>query len=151
MRQFLNTHHALYLESVEYSKIVRFTVIQVVLLLGIWAITVWTGLFGISFPLWIMALVPFRIYVLPKLFSELELNDLDYSEVEELPAGIHNPALVGNGGKGSMSMDDSDSDSAQSVLDDGTESYRTMGFKKTLTEDEIRKRFNSLNNGSNTL
>ena len=61
MRQFLNTHHALYLESVEYSKIVCFTVIQVVLLLGIWAITVWTGLFGISFPLWIMALVPFRI------------------------------------------------------------------------------------------
>ncbi|QDZ22600.1 bicarbonate transporter [Chloropicon primus] len=141
-KQFLNTHHALYLESVRFSKIVQFTAIQVILLLGIWAITVWTGLIGISFPLWIMALVPFRLYVLPKYFTESELNDLDSSEVEELPAGIHNPALAGKtNGKESFLADDSDSDSAQSVLDDGTESYRTMGFKKTLTEEEIKKRF----------
>ncbi len=65
-KQFLNTHHAVYLESVKFSKIVQFTLIQVFLLVGIWAITVWTGLFGISFPLWIMALVPFRLYILPK-------------------------------------------------------------------------------------
>ena len=141
-KQFLNTHHAVYLESVEFRRIVLFTVIQIVLLLVIWAITVWTGLIGISFPLLIMALVPFRIYVLPKIFTESELRDLDSSEVEELPAGIHNPALVIGNGKGQIVAEDSDSDSAQSVLDDGTESYRTMGFKKTLTEDEIKRRFN---------
>ena len=145
----LNTHHALYLESVQFSKIVQFTLIQVVLLLGIWAITVWTGLIGISFPLLIMALVPFRLYVLPRYFTENELNDLDSSEVEELPAGIHNPALAGNGKTGSFAAEDSDSDRAQSVLDDGTEGYRTMGFKKTLTEDEIKKRFSNLEKASN--
>lgn len=138
-KQYLNTHHALYLESVEFSKIMRFTLIQIFLLLSIWAITVWTGLFGISFPLWIMALVPFRIYILPKYFSQSELNDLDSSEVEELPAGVHNPNI--NGETYAVDPNDSDSDSAQSVLDDGTESYRTMGFKHTLTEDEIKKRF----------
>ena len=148
-KQFLNTHHALYLESVQFSKIVQFTLIQVVLLLGIWAITVWTGLIGISFPLLIMALVPFRLYVLPRYFTENELNDLDSGEVEELPAGIHNPALAGNGKTGSFAAEDSDSDSAQSVLDDGTEGYRTMGFKKTLTEDEIKKRFSNLEKASN--
>ena len=146
-KQFLNSHHALYLESVKFTKIMSFTVIQIVLLLGIWAITVWTGLFGISFPLWIMALVPFRIYILPKYFTQAELNDLDSSEVEELPAGIHNPALKGDD---YIANDDSDSDSAQSVLDDGTEGYRTMGFKKVLTEDEIKQRF-PVNNGNNKL
>ncbi len=74
---------------------------------------------------------------------------MDSSEVEELPAGIHNPALALNGQAGALGVkgdgeaSDSDSDSAQSVLDDGTESYRTMGFKKVLTEEQIRKRFNS--------
>ena len=76
-------------------------------------------------------------------------NSLDSSEVEELPAGIHNPALAGNGKTGSFAAEDSDSDSAQSVLDDGTEGYRTMGFKKTLTEDEIKKRFSNLEKASN--
>ena len=64
--QWLKGSHCLYLESVPFPSIILFTVIQVLCLLLIWAITVWTGLFGISFPLWIMALVPLRALVLPK-------------------------------------------------------------------------------------
>ncbi|QDZ25511.1 bicarbonate transporter [Chloropicon primus] len=66
-----------YLETVPYSSIAIFTLIQVTCLLGIWAITVWAGLFGISFPIFIMALVPLRALVLPKVIKPNFLSDLD--------------------------------------------------------------------------
>ncbi len=66
-----------YLETVPFRAIAIFTAIQLACLLGIWAITVWSGLFGISFPLWIMALVPLRRFVLPKLLKHEDLQDLD--------------------------------------------------------------------------
>ena len=85
--RWLKDSHALYLETVPFVTIVLFTAIQVTCLLVIWAITVWSGLFGISFPLWIMALVPLRLFVLPKAICKAHLDDLDGEEVEELPPG----------------------------------------------------------------
>ena len=64
-----------YLEGVAFDQTVWFTVIQAALCLGIWAITVWTGLFGISFPLWIMALVPIRFFIIGRLVKQANALD----------------------------------------------------------------------------
>ena len=64
-----------------------FTLIQ----FGCWALF-WTfkeaPLIGISFPLVIVAIVPFRFKALPKLFSERELDKLDAADQELLPAEL---------------------------------------------------------------
>ena len=46
----------------------------------------WAGLAGILFPIPIMLLVPFRQWVLPRLFREQHLRELDKTEEEELDA-----------------------------------------------------------------
>lgn len=44
----------------------------------------WAGVYGIAFPILIMALVPLRQYVIPKLFPASSLRYLDTAEdVEE--------------------------------------------------------------------
>ena len=82
--QWLQGPHCLYLETVKFPSIVIFTLIQFGCVLVIWAITVWTGLFGISFPLWIMALVPLRAFLLPKILRPEHLSDLDAESVVEI-------------------------------------------------------------------
>jgi hypothetical protein len=143
--QYLESHHALYLETVKFSKIVIFTLIQITLLLSIWAITVWTGLFGISFPLWIMGLVPFRMFVLPRIFTESELNDLDCSEVEELPAGVHNPKMLAEESHLDESFhflggDSDGSDGLPGGINATSMGHSMMGVRHTLTENEMKKR-----------
>lgn len=136
-KQFLETNHYVYLETVKFETVRMFTILQVVLLLCIWAITVWTGLFGISFPLWIMALVPFRSYVLPKFMDEKDLADLDSSELEELPAGKQ---LDSHENDQYFPDTDSDTRSVADEFEDRMEGRMIPGFKHTLTEDEIRQR-----------
>ena len=136
-KQFLETNHYVYLETVKFETVRMFTILQVVLLLCIWAITVWTGLFGISFPLWIMALVPFRSYVLPKFIDEKDLADLDSSELEELPAGKQ---LDSHENDQYFPDTDSDTRSVADEFEDRMEGRMIPGFKHTLTEDEIRQR-----------
>lgn len=65
--------------------VVRFTALQLALLLGVWALVTWAGIAGISFPLPIMALVPLRQYVLPLLFDRKHLASLDAAAYEEAP------------------------------------------------------------------
>jgi hypothetical protein len=78
--------HCFLLQLVPYRVVVRFTLLQLVYLLGVWALTTWAGIAGIAFPLPIMALVPVRQFVLPRLFDRAHLSQLDAAEYEEAPA-----------------------------------------------------------------
>lgn len=79
---------AFLLQLVPYAVVVRFTLIQLVYLLGVWALTTWAGIAGIAFPLPIMALVPIRQFLLPRLFDRGYLSQLDAAEYEEAPAVV---------------------------------------------------------------
>ncbi|WIA09994.1 hypothetical protein OEZ85_010206 [Tetradesmus obliquus] len=81
----LQQEHAAYLQLVPFRVVVRFTALQLALLLGVWALVTWAGIAGISFPLPIMALVPLRQYVLPLLFDRKHLASLDAAAYEEAP------------------------------------------------------------------
>ena len=108
--QWLQGRHCLYLETVRFPSIVIFTLIQFGCVLVIWAITVWTGLFGISFPLWVMALVPLRAFLLPKILRPEYLSDLDAWEITDVGDGAD-----GEGRSKSVGMwfpEDQDEDSA---------------------------------------
>jgi hypothetical protein len=73
------------LQLVPFRVVARFTLLQLVYLLGVWALTTWAGIAGIAFPLPIMALVPLRQYLLPLLFSRQHLAELDAASYEEAP------------------------------------------------------------------
>uniref|UniRef100_A0A383W2A2 Bicarbonate transporter-like transmembrane domain-containing protein n=1 Tax=Tetradesmus obliquus TaxID=3088 RepID=A0A383W2A2_TETOB len=81
----LQQEHAAYLQLVPFRVVVRFTLLQLALLLGVWALVTWAGIAGIAFPLPIMALVPLRQYVLPLLFDKKHLAGLDAAAYEEAP------------------------------------------------------------------
>ena len=62
----------------------KFTLVQLFALGAVWGVT-WAGVYGIAFPLLIMALVPLRQYVLVKMFPASSLVHLDTAEdVEEM-------------------------------------------------------------------
>ena len=64
---------------VPFRVVATFTLVQLFCLLFCYGIT-WAGLIGISFPVFIMALVPVRHAVLPKFFEEAHLQLLDGPE-----------------------------------------------------------------------
>mmetsp|Transcript_132021 Transcript_132021/g.320845 ORF Transcript_132021/g.320845 Transcript_132021/m.320845 type:complete len:467 (+) Transcript_132021:409-1809(+) len=72
-----------YVELVPRSDTMKFTLMQFLALGCVYAVT-WAGVYGIAFPILIMALVPLRQYVIPKLFPASSLRYLDTAEdVEE--------------------------------------------------------------------
>eukprot|EP00803_Ostreobium_quekettii_P007182 evm.model.scf_511.2 EVM.evm.TU.scf_511.2 scf_511:53252-64416(-) len=90
--QLLETTHAPYLETVPFHVISKFTIFQAGFMLFVYAIT-WAGVAGVAFPLAIMALIPFRQHVMPKLFSSEHLRELDMAEYEEAPPVDHREVL----------------------------------------------------------
>ena len=73
-----------YVELVPMSDVNKFTILQILALGSVYAVT-WAGVYGIAFPLLIMALVPLRQYVLVKMFPASSLRHLDTAEdVEEV-------------------------------------------------------------------
>eukprot|EP00227_Mantoniella_beaufortii_P017279 CAMPEP_0197574932 /NCGR_PEP_ID=MMETSP1326-20131121/505_1 /TAXON_ID=1155430 /ORGANISM="Genus nov. species nov., Strain RCC2288" /LENGTH=623 /DNA_ID=CAMNT_0043137603 /DNA_START=78 /DNA_END=1952 /DNA_ORIENTATION=+ len=72
-----------YVELVPMSDTLKFTAMQLGVLLVVYAVT-WAGIYGISFPLLIMLLVPFRQYVLVRLFPASSLIHLDCAPDVEL-------------------------------------------------------------------
>ena len=82
-----NTQH-LFIRTVKFKTIILFTLLQLALLGGLWGITQ-AGIFGVTFPLFIMSLVPLRDYVIPKIFMEADLEELDSPEaVDEVAADV---------------------------------------------------------------
>ena len=89
------TQH-LFIRSVKFRTTFLFTALQLALLALLWGITQ-TGTFGVTFPLFIMSLVPFREYVMPRLFLQADLDELDSPEAvdEVAPAEPAPPDPVG--------------------------------------------------------
>jgi len=69
-------NHESYLVTVPMNVIFKFTACQLAGLLICYGIT-WAGIAGISFPLFIMALVPVREFLMPKIFADEHLQELD--------------------------------------------------------------------------
>ena len=73
-----------YVELVPKADTHKFTLVQLAALGSVYAVT-WAGVYGIAFPLLIMALVPLRQYALVKMFPASSLRHLDTAEdVEEV-------------------------------------------------------------------
>uniref|UniRef100_A0A7S0NNA0 Bicarbonate transporter-like transmembrane domain-containing protein n=1 Tax=Micromonas pusilla TaxID=38833 RepID=A0A7S0NNA0_MICPS len=72
-----------YVDLVPMGDTQKFTVIQLTALGAVYGVT-WAGVYGIAFPLLIMALVPLRQYLIVKWFPAASLRHLDTAEdVEE--------------------------------------------------------------------
>lgn len=89
----LERNHAPYLQTVRFRTILSFTSVQLLLLAGVWALTYFAGVAGSLFPLPILALIPIRVYLLPRIFREHELEELDNKTWEEAEALPHEMAI----------------------------------------------------------
>lgn len=85
--------HAPYLETVRMRTIAAFTILQLVIVGGIYGLT-WAGVAGILFPIPIMALVPIRHYLLPRFFPQHALEELDSSKEEAAEPLSHEEAII---------------------------------------------------------
>ena len=133
--QWLEKTHCVYLETVDFPYIILFTVVQFTCLMVIWAITVWSGLFGISFPLWIMALVPLRAFLLPKFIKPSFLADLDSDEVKELPPGSSKVLMESDW------FPEEDED-AQELLDEFMYGRYYTTFRHLLDRSQLKTKLN---------
>ena len=84
--------HLAFLETVPFKVIATFTLLQDVIVLGIYGLT-WAGIAGVLFPIPIMLLVPFRQYILPKIFDSHHLEELDKMSEEETGPLPHREAV----------------------------------------------------------
>lgn len=62
----LQKEHPVYLETVTFRNIARFTLLQLLYMLAVWGVT-WAGAVGIAFPFLIVLLIPGRQYLMPKV------------------------------------------------------------------------------------
>lgn len=76
--------HAPYIETVPFKVIAWFTLLQTALLVAVYGLT-WAGIAGILFPVPIMLLVPFRQWIMPRMFKPVYLEELDKMNTEEAP------------------------------------------------------------------
>lgn len=60
----LEKEHPVYLETVTFRSIARFTLLQLLYLAAVWGVT-WAGAVGIAFPFLIILLIPARQYLMP--------------------------------------------------------------------------------------
>lgn len=64
----LEEGHATYVETVPFRAVAAFTLFQLVYLLFVYGVT-WIPIAGFLFPLPIIALIPIRSFILPKVRS----------------------------------------------------------------------------------
>lgn len=88
----LEEQHVAFLETVPFKVIAAFTALQAFIVLGIYGIT-WAGVAGVLFPIPIMLLVPFRQYIMPKMFNTVYLEELDKLTEEEAGPLPHEEAI----------------------------------------------------------
>ncbi|KAL3150270.1 Boron transporter 1 [Trebouxia sp. C0010 RCD-2024] len=74
-----------FVETVQFRVIAAFTLLQFVGLAAVYVVSSRTGIVGVIFPVMIMALVPIRQYIMPRLFSRQTLHALDAAEYEAAP------------------------------------------------------------------
>ncbi|CAI0414959.1 unnamed protein product [Linum tenue] len=81
--KILEGFHASFVESVPFKAIAKFTLLQFVYFLMCFGIT-WIPIAGILFPLPFFILILIRQHMLPKIFQQDHLQELDAAEYEEI-------------------------------------------------------------------
>jgi len=69
--------------QLHWHKIHLYTMVQLVCLAACWGMR-FTGPFSLAFPLVVVGFIPLRLYLLPKFFTEKELDALDSEDVPKL-------------------------------------------------------------------
>ncbi|CAE5964156.1 unnamed protein product [Arabidopsis arenosa] len=82
--------HASFVEKVPYKSMAAFTLFQI-LYFGLCYGVTWIPVAGIMFPVLFFLLIAIRQYLLPKLFKQAHLRELDAAEYEEIPGTPRNP------------------------------------------------------------
>ncbi|XP_010537973.1 PREDICTED: boron transporter 4 isoform X2 [Tarenaya hassleriana] len=88
--KILEGAHASYVEKVPCKSIGAFTLLQIVYFAICYGIT-WIPVAGILFPVPFFVLIAIRQYILPKIFQQSHLRELDAAEYEEIPGTPRNP------------------------------------------------------------
>ena len=83
-----------------WYRIHLYTLVQLLCLAACWGMR-FTGKFALAFPLVVVAFVPLRLYLLPKMFSSEELELLD-SEGDKNTATDENNTISNNGNETEM-------------------------------------------------
>lgn len=82
--------HASFVEKVPYKSMAAFTLLQIFYFGLCYGVT-WIPVAGIMFPVPFFLLIAIRQYILPKLFNQAHLRELDAAEYEEIPGTPRNP------------------------------------------------------------
>ncbi|EFH63819.1 hypothetical protein ARALYDRAFT_316416 [Arabidopsis lyrata subsp. lyrata] len=82
--------HASFVEKVPYKSMAAFTLFQI-LYFGLCYGVTWIPVAEIMFPDLFFLLIAIRQYLLPKLFKQAHLRELDAAEYEEIPGTPRNP------------------------------------------------------------
>ncbi|BFI31878.1 boron transporter [Marchantia polymorpha subsp. ruderalis] len=88
----LQSEHASFLETVPFRVTVTFTIFQLVMLFACFGLT-FVPIAGVMFPIVILALIPIRQWLLPKIFTLEHLHQLDAAEYEESPPKPYEEAV----------------------------------------------------------
>lgn len=134
----LKAPHMAFLETVPMKTTIYFTLLQL-LALGICYGITWAGVAGIVFPVFIMALVPVREYVLPLIFSSHELQELDALDYEMI--GGMSEADEGFGAVlSALGEDEAEPETAQEILDGEIRPGFRAQFAHSIERSEVRRR-----------
>ena len=134
----LKAPHMAFLETVPMKTIIYFTLLQL-LALGICYGITWAGVAGIVFPVFIMALVPVREYILPRFFSRRDLQELDALEYEVI-AGMTEADEGFDTVLSAMGEDEVEPETVQEVLDGEIRPGFRAQFAHSLQRSDIRRR-----------
>jgi hypothetical protein len=127
-----------YLETVRFRSIMKFTALQAAYLCVVWAVT-WAGAAGIAFPFLIVLLIPGRQYVMPRLFDKWTLSQLDAAEYEEAPPAPHWVVAEAARAEGATQRTAAET---REALEAEMPGY--IGIKHHVTQEEVSRRRLSL-------
>ncbi|CAN8293255.1 unnamed protein product [Cochlearia groenlandica] len=122
--------HASFVENVPYKSMATFTLLQIAYFGLCYGVT-WIPVAGIMFPVPFFLLIAIRQYILPKVFNQGDLRELDAAEYEEISGTPMNP----------LELSFRSSDSKRSVQENDAEILDEL----TTSRGELKVRTVSLN------
>eukprot|EP00892_Ulva_mutabilis_P000727 jgi/Ulvmu1/10655/UM066_0036.1 len=134
----LEKEHPVYLETVSFRNIARFTGMQLLYLAAVWGVT-WAGAVGIAFPFLIVLLIPARQYLMPLIFDKWTLSQLDAAEYEEAPPAPEWVVAEAAAREGAKEVDEHEQ---REALESELPGF--AGIKHHLTAEEVVRRRRSL-------
>ncbi|XP_028799179.1 probable boron transporter 7 [Neltuma alba] len=127
--KILEGDHASFVESVSFKTIALFTLMQCLYFLFCFGVT-WIPIGGVLFPLPFFLLIVIREHVLPKIFSNGDLQELDSSEYEEVAGAPKDPTEVPEADEKSDDFFDAE------LLDEMTTHRGEMKHRMSFTSED---------------